>query len=207
MEGNGTVPALFPTPEGMLAARQGPLAVYRIIELDHAGVQAGKRHDDLERGAGRIYTLDRAVVHRVAGVVHELHPVFRRDPPGKYVRVVRGVACECEDLPVFRVHRHDGPCMVAETFLGRFLSIEVDGEVDVRAGSRLLDAEVLDFPARGIHLDHAPARDPAQQLVVNLFQPALARQDTEVRLFLLALGNGYLADITELVRGKSRIGI
>src|ERR1700690_980189 len=121
MERDRTVSALFPAPERVPAAHEGPLAVYRIIELDHTGIQAGQRDDDLERGAGRIHALDRTVVHRVTRVVHEPYPVLWRNPPGKDVRVVRGVACERKDLPGVRVHRHNGPWPAAKTFFGRFL--------------------------------------------------------------------------------------
>jgi len=92
------MPPFFPAPEGVPAAREEALARHLIIKFDHAGFQTGQRHDDLERGTGRIDALDRAVVHRMTRVFHKLHPVLRRDSPGKEVRVVRGVTCEGEDL-------------------------------------------------------------------------------------------------------------
>src|SRR5512142_2029674 len=77
MERYGAVPFFFPAPEAVVAALERAPAVYRVVGVDRARLEAGQRNDDLERGARGIDALDRPVVHGVGRICHQTAPVLR----------------------------------------------------------------------------------------------------------------------------------
>ena len=109
------------------------------------------------------------------------------------------MAHERKDLAGLRVHGHDSTSAFPKCLLGRYLHVEVNGEIEVLSGFRVNDPKILHLQSRGVDLDHPSARDPPQERIIGFFEPCLARQDAEVGLFSLQLFLRYFPDITELV--------
>ena len=129
-----------------------PIGLPRIVDADlpvriDAALEGGRAGDDLERGAGRIQALRRAVDERLVGILVDLLPGgFLRGGIGDQARVVLRPAGRREDHAVARIERDDRAPAVAERRDRRLLDLGIDAEHD-GAGRRTL-AQVARAPLR-----------------------------------------------------------
>ena len=88
---------LFPVLEYPAAKREDAAAVDDFIESDDSFRQGGERHDDLENGAGRVLTTNRAVLERLERVIRQIAPVFPQDSAREKVGIDLRVADQGQD--------------------------------------------------------------------------------------------------------------
>ena len=88
--------------------RSAAAAVHSHVLCD-AFLQARRRHDDLEDGAGRELCLNGFVEQRVVVVIDQLGPFGMLDAYGEVVGVERGPADHGQDFAGPRIHSYDCP--------------------------------------------------------------------------------------------------
>jgi len=118
-------------------------------------LQAGHRHEDLEGRAGSQLGLDGLVHQGAVGVVDELVPVGAVDAHGEFIGIEAGPRNHGQNLAVAGVHGHDSAVAAAQRKFGGALQVVVDGEPQILAGLRVLDAQVAHLAAVTVH-NHIP---------------------------------------------------
>jgi hypothetical protein len=102
-------------------------------------VEGGERRDDLVGRAGEVVLLDGAVDEGLERALRPRGVLLAADRLLPAVGVDRGDREHGEDLAGARVHRDErAGGLVGEGLGGDLLEVEVEGEVDVLAGDRVL---------------------------------------------------------------------
>ena len=84
------------------------------------------------------------------GIGDELVPLRALNADGEGIGVEAGARNHGENVTVARVHGNDGAVAVAESQFGGALQIVVNGQVNILAGLRVLNAEMADLAAAAV---------------------------------------------------------
>jgi hypothetical protein len=136
--------------------------------------EGGERHVGLEGRARRVGAGQRAVDHRLVGVLVQFLPVLRVDPVDEEVRVEPGLGHEGEHAAGGRVDRHQRAAPVAEGAIDHFLQPGVDLEHEVAARHRRRRGERAHRPPAGVDLDLREPGGAVQVLLVARLEAGLA---------------------------------
>ncbi len=192
----------------LLRARAGDT----IIGRDEAFGERRDGHEDLERGSGRVSSLDEPVLQRPGRVGRERGPLVGAQPIREVVRVEFGLAGHRQHVAVARVQEDRGARQTLRLVRGleRALQVVVDRQHQPRADLGFFLAALLDLTSARVHRDVLRAVLAHEVRVVGALEPGLAdnRALCEPRVFhLLQLRFLHLADVAEEVGGKAALRV
>src|ERR1035437_2986561 len=99
--------------------------------LSNPFLQSSGGHDDLENRTRRKLCLDRFVEQRLAGIGDQLVPLITRYAHREFIGIERGMADHRQNFAIARIHGDDGAGSAIQRLLGRYLHIEIDGELEL----------------------------------------------------------------------------
>ncbi len=172
--------------------------------------EPGQRHDDLEGGTRRKLCLDGLVQQGMIRVSDDLVPVSAGEADGKLVGIEGGAGDHGENFASVWVHGDQRTVLALHGFFGGHLDVEVDGELEVFAGSGQLLSEVAELFAVAVDDDVAAAVFAAEEGVVRLLDAGttdyVARRVEGIAWIVKHLF-GDFADVADEMRGKTVTGV
>ena len=114
------VTAFHPASEAPAIKVGAPAAVH-VEGLGNPFLPARRRHNDLERRAGRQLRLNRFIQQRLVRIIHQLVPLVPRNLHGEVVRIKGRPAHHRQNFPGVRIHGDDGAVLPFDGLLRRNL--------------------------------------------------------------------------------------
>src|ERR1051326_2217119 len=179
-DGDGAVPLLAPAAEAAPEEDRAAAAVERGAGADRAFRETRRRHHGLEDGAGGVEALDGAIELDLERVRDDGFPDLGREALRVDVRIERRRRDHRQHFAVARVEHDRGAdeFVFREVLLGAALEIEVDRQIDVVAGDRILARRAVlgETAAVAVVLPVLRAVLAAEELVVHQLDAALAEE-------------------------------
>src|SRR5258708_19163043 len=176
--------------------------------LQCAFLQSRDRIDNFESRAGRIDSLDDAILQRMIRIGHQLFPRRRFHAAAKDVGVESRMRNHCEHVAVARIECDERAVLPGHRSLSGLLQIQVyshDQAVAGRVGDFL---EYAKSPPDRINFDLLPTRVAAQKTFPDVleteFSDLVAHVVVRMRLEIV---DRNLADVAEQMRGELAVQV
>src|ERR1019366_5294933 len=173
-------------------------------------LKSGGSHDDLEHRTRSELRLDGFVEQRLTGIGDQPVPLITRDAHREFVGIERGAADHRQNFAIARIHGDNGAGPALQRLFGRYLHIEIDGELELFAGDGGHIAEGAHFLAATVDQHLARAVLAHQNIVVVLLDARHAYDVARVVQLPLRLSQhvfANLADVADDVRHETVAGI